>query len=126
MSYLPQTNVTFSKIIDAKTTGPATIFTPAANYIITNISFMLTAVSGLISLSTMSVGITASSYIDILAATAVVGLVSVNQVTTPITPISLTGYVSANTTVFSNISVAAVGTTVNIKVIINGYFLPTT
>ncbi len=111
----------YSVTIDGKTTGSTLIGTPPRNFIITNIIYYASNIAGLISLPTFSIGTNGASYNNLVTATILAVITATNDITYA-TLLSAKGYVGANTGIYVNNTLGAVGTTVGITIDIIGYF----
>lgn len=110
-----------SAVFDAKTTGPILIGTPSADFVVTQIEFYAVTMAGLVSLATISAGVTGAAYNDLLAATAIVGITGNNQ-KIDLVPTALKGFVPAGTGIYANVTVGGVGTTQDMIAVAIGYF----
>jgi hypothetical protein len=124
MSYTPTLVRTRKSGIDLKTVASTLLFTTenaGKKFIPTRANFIVTAASGLTLPATVSIGTNASSYNNILVATALTGLVAAEKVLpTPLT--TAIDRVAANTGIYANVSIAATGISGTLAVDIEGYY----
>lgn len=109
--------------IDGKTTGATVIGTtdPKMRFVPLYVSAEPTGVSGLVTVSSLSVGTNSATFNNILVATALTGAITANfLVNTPITALSPS--VVPGTSISVNITVGAVGTTYNLRVSVIGFY----
>lgn len=107
--------------INGKNTGATLIFTPTSRFSPISVALEVVSTTGFILGSTCSVGTNASSYNDIMVATAMIGMSSNNNLLNM--PIStVISSIAAGTGVYLNVSVGANATTYVIKATINGYY----
>lgn len=107
--------------VDAKTTGATTIFTTDVGRRFRPLltSFEMTAANTITVGATVSVGITASAYSDIISA-SVVGTTANKML--PFPPATLIDSIAGGTDVKVNVSVAATGVSGTFRVDIFGYY----
>lgn len=112
------------KAIDFKTTGATTIFTTengTERFHPLYVCAELTAATSVSVVPTISVGTNASSYNNILTATALTNFTAANKMQNY--PISvLVDSVAANTAILVNVSIGATATTCTGKVAVIGYY----
>lgn len=113
--------------IDLKTTGAVTIFTTengTQRFVPTAIIVEITAAVSITVGATISAGITAASYNDIMAATVLTGVTAVNNMLAfPALASAVVTSVPANTAFKINVTVAATGTSQSARVDVIGYYV---
>lgn len=111
--------------IDATAVAATTIFTTEASrtFVVTDVIFRITAATGFISAATASIGTNASTYNDILTATALTGVSAVNNFIKPPVGAAVLPAVPASTALKVNITVGAVATGLTLAVDVFGYYL---
>lgn len=82
-----------------------------------------TAASAIVGAATISVGTNASSYNNLLAATALTGVTAANNMLGFNLPLVATSSVAANTAINVNVTIAATGTSQVARVDILGYYV---
>lgn len=111
----------YNVTIDSKLTGSTLIGTPPRNFIVTRVVYYAANISELVSLPTFAIGTNSPNYNNIVAAGILTVISNTNDVVYA-NILSAKGYVPANTGIYVNNSVAAVGTAVNITIDVLGYF----
>lgn len=82
-----------------------------------------TAASAIVGAATISVGTNASSYNNLLAATALTGVTAANNMLGFNLPLVATSSVAANTAINVNVTLAATGTSQVARVDVLGYYV---
>jgi hypothetical protein len=82
--------------------------------------FQAVAVTGLVTVSTVSIGVTATSYNDILGSTLLTGLAGINNLKN-ISTSTLAAPVPSNTNIYANVSAIAIGSTYNFSISVIGF-----
>lgn len=115
---------TTTTLIDGKTTGATTLYTvPSGRQFILQHAYVIpTTVTSLTTPSTVSIGKTSSTYIDVIAATALTGLVGANT-SINLAPITGASVLQAGDVLKVNVSVAAIGTAYTFSVVVTGILL---
>lgn len=115
---------TTTTLIDGKTTGATTLYTvPTGRQFILQHAYVIpTTVTSLTTPSTVSIGKTSSTYIDVIAATALTGLVGANT-SINLAPITGASVLQAGDVLKVNVSVAAIGTAYTFSVVVTGILL---
>ncbi len=111
--------------IDGTTTGSTTIFTTESgwgDFYITNCMVAPTSISGLVSVSTVSIGTNSSSFDNLVGTTLLTGLSSVTLFQ-PLTILANPILIPSSTAVTINVSGAAVAAAYTFKVILTGYYI---
>jgi hypothetical protein len=118
------TTAIVSGIIDGTAVANTSLYTipTGKQFIISQVLIMPTTVTSLVTPSTVSVGKTASTFVDVIAATALTGLTTVNT-SAILTPILGSTVFQAGDVVTLRVSVAAVGTAYSFRTILIGVLL---
>lgn len=112
-----------SPSINLAATGSTIIYTPDFSdrvYIIRNIIVLCTSASGVITPATVSVGTNASSYNNILAATALTGLLTANSYFSARIGLGLA--ISRTVPILINVTNAITGTSQTASVFLDGFY----
>jgi len=112
--------------IDGKATGATPIFTNTygKDFVVESIIVRPTTVTGLAVPSTLSIGKTASSYVDVITATTLTGLTAITGVA-PLSPILGSSVLASNDVLNVNISGGATATSYTLSVYVFGRYLNT-
>lgn len=116
---------TMQATIDAKTIASTAIDTTetARRFYPLFATFEVVSASAVISVATLSIGTNATTYNNILAATAMTGLTSANAMMQSGTLLVVAGAsIAPNTEIRVNVSVGYIATTANLKVLLHGFY----
>ena len=110
-----------SGVIDGTSIGNTTVYTvpTGKQFIVSKVIIVPTTVTSLVTPSTVSLGKTSSTFVDVIAATALTGLITVNT-SAILTPILGSTVFQAGDAVVLRVSVGASGTAYSFKAIIIG------
>jgi len=110
-----------SGVIDGTAIGNTTIYTvpTGKQFIVSKVIIVPTTVTSLVTPSTVSLGKTSSTFVDVIAATALTGLITVNT-SAILTPVLGSTVFQAGDAVVLRVSVGASGTAYSFKAIIIG------
>lgn len=109
--------------IDGKSTGQTTIFTTEStwgDFYITDVVFIATSLSALITPSTVSVGANGSAN-DVITAAILTGLSSATLFH-PLSILANPVFVPASTAVKVNVTLGAIATTYTLKAVVTGFY----
>lgn len=112
-----------SPSINLASTGSAIIYTPDLSdkvYIIRNIIVLCTAASGVVTPATISIGTNASSFNNILAATALTGLLTANSYFSARLGLGLA--ISRTVPIQVNVTSAITGTSQTAAIFLDGFY----